>query len=442
MSRTPKRLRPAHVLSGALSLAVTAFVGACVASPESAQRLTSATEGASGGALPTLTGQPSDGAVRSGRIAFEIRWPERTTQVIPDITNALAFTLESGSPSVSLTKVAVRKAGESTASISFDQVAIGAATMSAVAYSRYDTVNMAVSSDSIVVASASTTFTVAPNVNTKVSLNLIPIVVHEVGRLSAELVALGDTINARLDGVGDDAANGMSVFFGNDNAGIPIGAANRSFLALGDGKGLLSVKVPGDLGRNEPLCVAINGVTKCSPNTATRVDRVTITPTSVSLSKSATPQATTSLAASSSFDVVFVGKAFSGSDEIDLAPYIGKPGAPVFSMGVGSDSINVERYAAQAYEKVFQFKSNDLGWEQIDSGAPVYGKSYIDPISGGYLISPFEVQTPTVVPSPGATVAPGTPYTSKFIGVSTGSSEVVEFGFSNIKASATVSIIP
>lgn len=442
MSRTPKRPLLAHVVAGGLSLAATVLIGACVATPESAMPLQSTSASQADAALPSVAALSSPAQVASGRVAFEVRWPNRQVQVIPDITNALAFTLEAGSPSVSLTKTAVRKFGEATSSIIFDQVAIGPAKMTVLAYTRYDTVNMAVSTDSVVVASGSSTFTVAPNVNTKVSLNLIPTVIHEVGKLSAELVTLGDTINVRLDGVGQDVAAGMSVFFGNDNQGVPIGADKRSFVDLGDGKGLLSVKVPGDLSMNEPLCVAISGVTKCSSNTATRVDRVTIEPATASVSKSATPSTTTPLAASSSFDVVFIGKAFSGAGEIDLSLYRGKPGAPAFRMGAGSDSVIVERYAAQAYEKVYQFKGNDLGWELIDSKAPVYGKSFLDPVSGGYLISPYEVQTPTVVPSPGATVAPGTPYSSKFIGVSTGSSEVIEFGFSSLRASATVTITP
>jgi len=442
MSRTPHRLLLKHVVAGGLSLAATLLIGACVATPESVKPPTPESNPQSAAPLPDLAAIASPTNLASGRVAFEIRWPDRQVQVIPDITNALAFTLEAGSPSVSLTKTAIRKVGEATSSIVFDQVAIGSAKMTVLAYTRYDTVNMAVSTDSVVVASGSTTFTVAPNVNTKVSLNLIPTIIHEVGKLSAELVTLGDTVNVRLDGVGQDAAGGMSVFFGNDNQGVPISGANRSFIELGDGKGLLSVKVPGDLSKNEPLCVAISGVTKCSANTATRVDRVTITPQTASLSKSAAPQATTSLAASSSFDIVFIGKAFSGADEIDLSLYRGKAGAPAFRMGAGSDSVSVERYAAQAYEKVYQFKGNDLGWELIDSKAPVYGKSFLDPVSGGYLISPYDVQTPTVVPSPGATVPPGTLYTSKFIGVSTGSAEVVEFGFSSLRASATVTITP
>jgi hypothetical protein len=442
VTRTPKRPLLAQVAAGGLSLAATVLIGACVATPESAMPLQPTSASGADAAIPSVAAISSPGQVASGRVAFEVRWPNRQVQVIPNITNALAFTLEAGSPSVSLTKTAVRKFGEATSSIVFDQVAIGPAKMTVLAYTRYDTVNMAVSTDSVVVASGSSTFTVAPNVSTKVSLNLIPTVIHEVGRLSAELVTLGDTINVRLDGVGQDVEEGMSVFFGNDGQGPPIAKDKRSFVDLGDGKALLSVKVPGDLSKNEPLCVAISGVTKCSANTATRVDRVTIEPRMVSLSKAATPSATTTLAASFSFDVVFIGKAFSGGDEIDLALHRGKPNAPAFRMGAGSDSVKVDRYAAQAYEKVFQFKGNDLGWEQIDSKAPVYGKSFVDPFSGGYLISPYEVQSPTVVPLPGATVAPGTRYTSKFIGVSTGSSEVVEFGFSSVRASATVTITP
>ncbi|MEB3299118.1 MAG: hypothetical protein VKO21_06495 [Candidatus Sericytochromatia bacterium] len=437
MSHPSLRTVCGRFLAGAFALAATTTVGACVGTPELAHsvRPESALPSAVTPSAPDQILRPV--AAGTGKIAFEIRWPKRTIQAIPDITNAIAFTLDSGVPVTSLKRTIVRVADEATAGITFDQVAVGDATLSAEAMARYDIVNDATASDTIVVARASKAFKVAANVQTTVPLTLTPVAVHSMRALDAELVALGDPINVTMDGVGNDVLEGrtlMSVRFFDGPTKKTTELATWDLVVLGAGRSRLTVKAPPDLGIDLPLCATINGVERCSTNKATLITSVEISPEQATLSQAVTPAATTSLAEGATFSQIFVGIAKSRGTVID---WVGRLGGPRFRKAAGGSpatgSVVPQPIQVQPGESVFQYKKE--GWVEIANGT-AYPNSYLDGTSGGYLVSPFEIRTPVASPAPGAPT-----YTSQYVGIGAGT-EKIEFGFPSLSSTATITIVP